>query len=301
MIQGEQNPTGDLRSRIARVIRSARKSRGSSQIQFAKKLGLKQSALSKAEKGTLPISVETLFRFCEVTGIPADQVARGYIETIERAELKSSEDLGLYKMPKRYLYNRGSKVRACIPIIRHFQRTLGYRAFDEYLASQRIDPDFFVNLDHQVNILFGVDAFRAMVSGGVLHLDNLNAITQEVANPTMHGGGKLLKPYREITAFQDSIKRIVRVMGYYECNVDYALEGESIDSIDLSIRPRWHIHTKAYQYDSVLKNLICEYRKSWSRNLLESTNSLDVQIEEVECYHKGGRKCVYRYRLATKS
>src|SRR5437016_4238799 len=102
MSSNVQMPNVEFRPRIARVFRSARKTLGCSQAKFAKELGLKQSALSKIETNALSISVDTLFRFCDLTGISADQVSRGTIETIEKASLKDAENLGLYKIPKKY-------------------------------------------------------------------------------------------------------------------------------------------------------------------------------------------------------
>ena len=59
---------------IASNIRKYRKAAGMSQIELAKRIGVRSSSISNWENGANSIDIDTLFRVCDVLGVSVDRM-----------------------------------------------------------------------------------------------------------------------------------------------------------------------------------------------------------------------------------
>lgn len=74
-------PAGAGRDRLGELVRGQRVTRGLSQAELARRVGVTPSALSQVERGVRGLSAETLMRIWEALGVPFgpdDTVQRGY-------------------------------------------------------------------------------------------------------------------------------------------------------------------------------------------------------------------------------
>jgi transcriptional regulator with XRE-family HTH domain len=81
---GTLEPAGPVsagRQRLGGLVRSQRTTRGLSQAELARRIGISPSALSQVERGVRGLSAESLIRIWEVLGVPfgpEDPTSRGY-------------------------------------------------------------------------------------------------------------------------------------------------------------------------------------------------------------------------------
>jgi transcriptional regulator with XRE-family HTH domain len=74
-------PVSAGRQRLGTLVRTQRTTRGLSQAELARRIGISPSALSQVERGVRGLSAESLIRIWEVLGVPfgpEDSAARGY-------------------------------------------------------------------------------------------------------------------------------------------------------------------------------------------------------------------------------
>jgi transcriptional regulator with XRE-family HTH domain len=74
-------PVAAGRQRLGTLVRSQRTTRGLSQAELARRIGISPSALSQVERGVRGLSAESLIRIWEVLGVPFgpdDPLQRGY-------------------------------------------------------------------------------------------------------------------------------------------------------------------------------------------------------------------------------
>jgi transcriptional regulator with XRE-family HTH domain len=78
---GAAGPVSAGRQRLGTLVRTQRTTRGLSQAELARRIGISPSALSQVERGVRGLSAESLIRIWEVLGVPfgpEDSAARGY-------------------------------------------------------------------------------------------------------------------------------------------------------------------------------------------------------------------------------
>jgi transcriptional regulator with XRE-family HTH domain len=74
-------PVASGRQRLGTLVRTLRTTRGLSQAELARRIGISPSALSQVERGVRGLSAESLIRIWEVLGVPfgpGDPLQRGY-------------------------------------------------------------------------------------------------------------------------------------------------------------------------------------------------------------------------------
>jgi transcriptional regulator with XRE-family HTH domain len=74
-------PVAAGRQRLGTLVRTQRTTRGLSQAELARRIGISPSALSQVERGVRGLSAESLIRIWEVLGVPfgpEDSAPRGY-------------------------------------------------------------------------------------------------------------------------------------------------------------------------------------------------------------------------------
>ena len=279
------------------LMRSARKRADLSQVVVAQRLGLSQGGISKLEKGAMIPSAPLWFAFCELTGISPDSLSVGYLERHSPVRLESTPMVGGFKIPSRYRNNRGSKVRAMKPFLSFFEASLSKEKLKEYLSTKaKIDPDYLVDLDAQLNLNFNLDLMDTLITEGALSRNNLSAIAQGSLNPRTHGG--IMK---EFDVESDSIRRLVALLNnsrFYECNFKYGIENLTETRLDLSIRPEHHLNEFKYKDSGSLGDVLCSYKKSYFTLFANLSEKNSVEISERECHYRGADRCLYEVKIA---
>jgi hypothetical protein len=278
-------------------MRAARKRAGLTQVGVSSGLGISQSALSKMESARLIPSAPQWFSFCEIAGISPDSLTLGYIERNKPATLGRGELESGFRLPKQFAEFRGSKVRAVMPFILTFKETFGEDKFGQYLEGMKLDPDFFMDLDNQINLNFVLEAMKTLVSKGDFKARDFTRMSRAVVNPGVHGGVL----YRHYEGAANSIARFKTLIGnarQYECNFRYGIEDEKATSVVLSIEPEPHLDAFDYRNDSVLGNALCKYKQTYFQQVSSCGHGPALQLREIECHFRGADRCVYELRAS---
>jgi transcriptional regulator with XRE-family HTH domain len=278
-------------------MRAARKRGGLTQMSVAQDLGISQSALSKMESARLIPSAPQWFSFCEITRISPDSLTLGYIERNQVATLLDDSEGG-FKLPKTFNNSRGSKVRAVLPFVDYFRDALGEDKLAQYLESAKIDPDFFIDLDNQINLNFLLETLRTLIGKGEFKARDFSKMSKAVVEPKVHGG-----LYRIYQGAGDPFQRIKSLLGQarsYECNFRYAIEEQGKSSLTVSVTPEIHLTQFAYRNDAVLGNALCRYKQHYFEKISGccGEEGPGLSIKEHECHYKGADRCVYEFKTA---
>lgn len=278
--------------RTAQLIRAARKQLGFTQIDLSKRLDISQGALSKLESAILIPSAPMWFTFCELTDLPVESFKTGFIDRIEGCTPRSGRYENGFKLPKRYANDRGTKVRMLLPWLNYFSSTMGERKLVSYLENQKLDPDFFVNLDSQINFNFTMDIARELTQCGHLKKSDFPTLVEPVKRPEFHGA--LHSYYDKMRTVSNLIRSFTSHMKKYSCNVNCEIEAETPKYIDFSVRPAEHLKQFNYMDDPVLKNFLCLYQANFAATFSTYGDRSIAPIKELECHYKGAPKCTYR-------
>ncbi len=284
--------------KTARIIRAARKQLSLNQQTVATRLGISQSALSKLEHATLIPSAPQWFEFCRMTSIAPESLLTGYIERNRLATLDEANREGTFKLPKRYSLHRGSKVRAILPFLTFLRSVYEEDKVRDFLKStMKVDPDFFVDLDNQLNLRFILDLAKHLIEQKHLRVSNLSKLTRPVNQPEMHGS--LQRHYSGTMEPVQLLSTLFSSSRHYECNFRYRIEDQKRQWFDFSVEPEKHLADFGYKNDSTLGDFLCKFKRSYFERFLQFGDAAEKQpvVEALECHHHGASRCVYRVTL----
>jgi DNA-binding XRE family transcriptional regulator len=282
--------------RLARVFRAARKLNGRTQSTLAKDLGIAQGTISKIESGLLMPSLSEWFVFCQLTAIPAEEsFMSGYIDHGLPIQTEGVYENSSFKVPVKYRHHSSSKVRSLQPFVKYFESCLGIEKWEKHLELTKMDPDFFVVLDNQVNIGFLLDLVSTLIQNGQLKPDTLSQVTQSVRQPKTHG--RLEAMYSQARSPRDLIVSFIQHSDKYERNFTFDLEETNEKKLVVSVKPLEHMRQFNYKND-VLNDFICRYKKQYFRDFSSYKGGTPVEIEETECHFHGGSQCIYKMQIA---
>jgi len=279
-------------------MRAARKRAGITQVGVSQGLGISQSALSKMESARLIPSAPQWFAFCEIASISPDSLTLGYIERTKAAVLGRGEVESGFRLPKQFAEFRGSKVRAVMPFILVFKELLGEEKFCEFLETLKLDPDFFMDLDNQINLNFCLEALKAMIHKGDFKAKDFSRMSSAIVNPGVHGEF-LYRHYMDATDSVARLRTVIANARLYECNFRYALEEDRASSLVLSIEPEPHLGAFNYKDDSTLGNALCRYKQHYFHEISSCGHGPGLKIREIECHYRGAERCVYELKTAS--
>jgi DNA-binding XRE family transcriptional regulator len=281
---------------IASLIRSARKSKGLTQISVAEHLGISQSALSKIESGILIPSAPQWFSFCQLTSISPECLTAGYIDRHTVAHLDSNLHNLPFKLPRRYSHHRGAKVRALLPIMDFTRAAWGQARFAEFLEAQKVDSDMFVDLDNQINLNFFLDLSRSLLLHGTLKPEEADRGSRCVMEPKCHG--EIHSEYDRQEGMFNRLATLLQNSKYYECNFIYGIEEQKAGSLTMSMKPAEHLKEFSYKDDEVLGDFLCRYYKGYFQNFTRYAGGKGATLTEVDCHYHGAERCVYELKAA---
>ena len=233
------NPASSIKT--AQIFRAARKQGDKTQVEVARDLGISQGALSKLEAGILKPDAELWFSFCDLFQLSPDFTFRnGTIDRLTRATIEQGKRVGGFKpLPAKYASLRGIKVRSILPLIMLLSETKNPSKFLTFCKSVEMDPDYFVILDNQVNLLFLEDFFAFLSKEGILKGDRLLNVDLFVRRPEVHGG--LSAKYTALGNPELIVRNFVANSNYYDCDFKYSVSKLNSKELRVVIEPQPHL------------------------------------------------------------
>ena len=283
--------------RISRVMRAGRKISGKNQTEVSKLIGVSQSALSKFESAILIPSASQWFRISQM--LELDMIETFTFGTIDNglsATLGNAYPKTTFKIPKKYAHSAGSKVRTIRPFLQYFETQIGEEKLERYLKENKVDPDFFVVQDNQLNIGFTLDLATHLIKAGKLGKKDIPVLTKPLSDSAMHG--VMSKSYNMQKNEVQLLQTLVDNAKKYEINCDYKVEAAGRNSLDISVTPSEHLAQFDYK-SALLGDFLCRYKKSYIQQFSTYKGAKRVEMEESECHFKGADRCVYHIKAAS--
>ena len=286
-------PDRILIQRIGQLLQATRKHLGLNQTAVAPQLGLDQSALSRVESGKQMLTATQWFTFCSLAGISPDCLSYGLIE-LDRPE-------SAIRLPARYAFEKRSKVRSLLPMLDFARATLGERGFNSFLEDRKIDPEFFINLNAEINFNFTLDLAEALIKKTGMSSKDAESITRTAADATSHGS---LHYYYDCI-FTNQINLIagfIENMNRYSNNFQYQVVDSGKSHIDVAVTPLPHMKEFNYRDNPMLGDFLCHYDKGFFQNLSAygGQKPLKIVIAENLYKDKGAARSLYRMKTAAR-
>lgn len=297
MNQRERETAG----RTAQIFRAARKRACLTQVEVSKNLGIAQGTLSKLERGLLVPSAQHWFDFCHLTDIPTQSLVTGFIETPKKAKVKNlgQGDLQDFKVKPAYMGFAGTKNRSLVPLFQYLKNKISDDQMKTFFQELKTDPDYFIDLDRQINIEFMFDVIAWLVSQGILSLDRLSELVEVVSEPQTHG--EFRSKYDRVS---HPIKRLAILLEnapYYEVNFNYQVTHVDDRSIEFSMTPGDHLFDFNYQEHPVLGDFLFRYKEEYFKQFLSykktDASASEVSVRQSEWHCDGADRCVYRFAV----
>ncbi len=277
--------------KTATIIRTARKLRGWNQVDVAQKIGISQSALSKMESGILIPSVHQWFEFCSSAGIPADSHVHGYLDRLELIRFQEKIDQNDFKIKDIYRVDAGSSARSLAPLIQLLYSEIGDVKAKKFLKELGVDPDYFVDLDNQINFRFFVDLFQSMKKKGLYKKADLKQFTHQVASQKSHGG--LFTNYQNANNCESILKVAFSKSEFYEVNFNYKIEESNHKKISFSVSPKEHLLKNKDLMFIEAQEFLNDYRGGYFKSLVDQLNTNKISIKNVNCISHEQKRSIY--------
>jgi transcriptional regulator with XRE-family HTH domain len=275
--------------RIGKLLQATRKHLGLNQTAVAPQLGLDQSALSRVESGKQMLTATQWFTFCSLAGISPDALTFGVIE-LDRPE-------SAIRLPARYAFEKRSKVRSLLPMLEYARNSLGERGFNAFLEDHKLDTDFFVNLNAEINFNFTLDLAEALVKKTGMSPKDAELITRTAGEASAHGA--LHHYYDYIFSNQiNLISGYVENASRYGSNFKYEVVEIGKSQIDVAVTPLAHMREFNYRENQALGDFFAHYDKGFFQNFSAYGGQKPLKVTVLENLYKGSTRCLYRMKAA---
>lgn len=289
-IMKKASPDLQMIHRIGEMVRAARRHRGMNQVLVAPKLGLDQSALSRVESGKQMLTASQWFAFCELVGISLESPALGYFE------FKQTESA--VALPKRYAFEKRTRVRALLPMLEYAKNTLGESAVDSFLRRVKINPDFFVNLNAAINFNFTLDLVGEILAKGRPGAKEAAMASRTVLEKHTHGS---LHFYYDFVA-NDQLSVVhayLRSARSYHSNLEYRVLSSNSRNIELAVTQCDHIRQFNVASDPKIAEFLCNYEKGLIENFSSYGGRRPATVTGRENPFREAGPCVFKVRLTS--
>lgn len=282
--------------KVSRIFKCARLACGRGQSELANALSTTQPTISKIENGTLLPSSLMWLQLCNELNIDPGSLFIGYIDNKSNVQRRTESLENGFKLPKKYEYDRYSKIRDLNPLIRHANNALGTDNLHNLLENLEIDPYFIYNHDNQINFNFHLDFAEALLKTGKISKSTFPHLCDDIGSENIQGA--LYANYKTI---KDADKRILSLVSNqikYQDNFSFEVQHQKENRIDLSIVPQKHLKNFDYLDNELSKDLFCNHKKNYIKSFaLYESKQQEVTITEEECLFQGANRCLYRLSI----
>ncbi len=284
--------------KTSRIMRTARKTKGWTQVEFSKMLGVSQSALSKLESGILIPSVHQWFEFCNFAEIPTDSHIGGYLDRLQELKFLEKVEVENFKVKKEYLVDAASSARSMAPMIQWLYSNLGELKSRKLLKEMGVDSDYFVDLSHQINFRFFVDLLDLMKKKGLLKKQGLESLAELSAGKSSHGS--LFSRYQSSDDAVTLLQSVFDKAPFYELNFDYRIEDAGSSKVQFSVTPQEHILANKALKFAEISDQLPGYRAGYFNQMLSGilAKSSKEHSNAIVCIDQNPNRSLFEMKLA---
>ena len=260
---------------IGPLMKAARKFKKFNQADVAKAIGCSQSALSKMEHNLLIPSAPQWFLFSRFTAIPPETLETGIIDRHSLVKFNSDEVSLGFKIPKRYRSHRAEKVREIYPFLTFLKTTKGDAAYNEFIKTTDIDPEFFLDFDNLINFQLFADTASYFIVNGVNTpeaIENLVNTGQDQIYWNHYG-----VEWKRLTTTKEVLLQFVNEQLFFQSDFQLQVESNG-DKVVLNYLPEYHL--KQFKDQSPeLVSFLNHYRMYSIKNLIRRVLGKEIEVE----------------------
>lgn len=280
-----------LKSNLGETIYLLRKAAKISQTELGKLLSLHQTAICRIEQGAQNVTPEELYILSRFFELKIDSLLAGEVDFWRVAERFGR----LPPLPERYTELPFSKVREVLPLLQFMRKTRNSGFVDKVLGQFDLKPAYLVSPDQKIGVNCHLDVLRHLVRSGMVTTGSLRKLTDHSRSDSVQG---FLHPIYETQAsVLPLLQTWILSAHHYETNFKYDIQELSRDSLVLSVTPAEHMAGVEYK-DDVLKDVLCEYKKTYLSEFPRYIGAEPVSVQEKECHFHGASRCIYRVKAA---
>lgn len=280
-----------VNQRIGRLLQATRKHLGLSQSVIAPQLGLDQGGLSRVESGKQLLTAAQWFKFCTFTGVSLNAVMDGLIEIRERDSAM--------RLPKKFNFEKHSRVRSLIPILQFSRDSLGERSLNSFLEAQKLSTDYFANLEARINFNFTIDLVEMLMRKTGITSKDAHALTRTASEGRSHGS--LRSYYDHISSNQlNLIKGFVQNASRYDENFRYEIVHASDEQIEIEFTPLPHMEAFSHCQNPELSNFLIHYAAGFLQNFSSYGGRRPLEAFWIEQPNKECHRIQYRTAASEK-
>lgn len=284
----------EVARRAGTVMRVARKQAGVSQRQIATLIDVSQSKYAKMELGQLIPNIREWKELRQILDLPDHCFETGLIDRNSAMEPLEKSYSGNFHIPARYANNRGSRVRIIRNLLDSFTQIVGENHVLEYIKGKQLDPDFFYDLDHQINLQFVIDLIAHWNSVASIQENHIHQICKIFGTPDFSGYRWLVLPQKD-PAVGNAMVSLVDAVQYWERNFEYHIETGGRTWADFSVEARPHLCEMESM--SEFNSFACSYRRcllKYFGKFVFNSNRGSLEVLEQECVNHGDSRCIYK-------
>jgi transcriptional regulator with XRE-family HTH domain len=160
----ESNKVVLQNQKIAQVLRIGRKLLELNQVEFAKRLSISQSFVSKLEKGLMTPDAILWQNFCDIAGIPYSSMKFGYLDQIHSGATRFEQMSHFFSLDSRFHQDATLFVRNFRPLISFWTKQFGESHLRTFLKKRcrGLDLDFFGVFYFKANVLLFDTLFQGL-------------------------------------------------------------------------------------------------------------------------------------------
>ncbi|MFT6546467.1 MAG: transcriptional regulator with XRE-family HTH domain, partial [Bacteriovoracaceae bacterium] len=233
-----------------------RKTAGLSQIEMAKILQRDQATISRLEKGTQSLSVESVFVLSKFFEINYEDLLSGHVNYWQIAK---KFDVPMKINPK-YIENSDSLVRELVPLMRLIIRKRKPEGLKSFLNSFGLDDLIYMGPSERISFHCYFDLLQGALESKLVNKDDIPELIATTQSSEYHGS------FYNVYERQSSPIEIIKAYCYNSSQYEGAFEHNVIDFSDRAVTIGLKVKDFASELDfsnSGMGSFIVDYKQAF--------------------------------------
>lgn len=245
---------------IAEIFKKLRKSAGLSQIEMANILDRDQATISRLEKGTQSLSLESVFTLSHFFELNYEDILSGHINY-----WKISEKFNIsLKLAPKYLENKRSVVRELIPLMNLLVRKKGAEGLKDFLSFFNMEDLVHMSPSESISAAIYFDLLSKAIEDGLIAEQDIPDLVKMTQSIEYHGS--FYQVYEKQKGPIDIIKAYCHNSPEYEGAIENSILSSSDRSITVGFKLR-DIFKDESLVSIELASFITNFKKSFFSKL----------------------------------
>ncbi len=284
--------TTEAKDGIGQLLRAARKTSGLSQIEVVSELRITQGYLSKIERGLLDPSAILVIDFAQLLNIDLNSFRKGYIDRGTSIKLMDLKKIGGFKIPSKYGKSASVRIPFANGLLALFCEKYGKKKLHDYLNSCKIDPDYFLVFDNQINYNFILDLLDTFLTDHTLMTHNYSSAYRHFRRPEFHGA--LADSYSKQLTPTELLVSFIQNQDKYALDFTYSLQDRKNGELEIKVTTQSHIKSFLKKRGQNIRNYFKFHHQGYFNEFLKLNGINHGKVQYIEKFDIGMSSCHLR-------